>query len=115
MLTGEYHNGPLSVVIPFGVWGVAAFLWFLVAGARRLHSHYRNSDPEMVNINRFLFALFLVRIVFFIFLIGSLYSGLVEFVFLVGLGEALNMPQPVAQEAAEEEVEPVESLEGHTL
>ena len=31
-LAGDYHNGPLSVVIPFGIWGVIAFLWFASPG-----------------------------------------------------------------------------------
>ncbi|MEY4388074.1 MAG: hypothetical protein RLY20_3357 [Verrucomicrobiota bacterium] len=115
MLTGEYHNGPLSVVIPFGIWGVVAFLWFLTAGAMRLHWHYRNCDPDMVTINRVLFALFLARIAFFIFLIGSLYSGLVEFAFLAGLGEALNMRKPAAQESTEQTAESPELVESETL
>ena len=27
-LAGDYHNGPLSVIVPFGIPGVIAFLWF---------------------------------------------------------------------------------------
>src|SRR5262249_29909547 len=30
-LAGDYHNGPLSVIIPFGIWGAGGFVWFLVA------------------------------------------------------------------------------------
>ena len=28
-LAGDYHNGPLSVIIPFGIGGVIGFLWLL--------------------------------------------------------------------------------------
>ena len=31
-MAGDYHNGPLSVIIPFGVFGMFGFLWFLWAG-----------------------------------------------------------------------------------
>ncbi len=101
MLTGEYHNGPLSVLIPFGIWGALAFVWFLVASALRLRWHCRNCDPSMLNINRAFFVFFVVRSIFFVFLIGSLYSGLVEFVFLIGLAEAMNaQPKPDETEPA---------------
>jgi hypothetical protein len=30
-LAGDYHNGPLSVILTFGIWGVMAFAWFLIA------------------------------------------------------------------------------------
>ena len=28
-IAGDYHNGPLSVILPFGIWGVFAFLWLV--------------------------------------------------------------------------------------
>ena len=31
-LAGDYHSGPLSVIIPFGLWGVIGFLWLIGAG-----------------------------------------------------------------------------------
>jgi len=35
-LAGDYHNGPLSVIIPFGVFGVIAFVWFLLRASKGL-------------------------------------------------------------------------------
>jgi hypothetical protein len=32
MYAGDYHNGPLSILIPFGLFGMIAFLWLLGAG-----------------------------------------------------------------------------------
>ena len=32
MLSSEYHNGPLLVLLPFGIFGTLAFVWFLIAG-----------------------------------------------------------------------------------
>src|SRR6266567_920436 len=30
-LAGDYHNGPLSVIVSFGIFGVIGFVWFMVA------------------------------------------------------------------------------------
>jgi hypothetical protein len=37
IVTGDFHNGPLSLVLPFGLSGVIGFIWFLVAGGRVLY------------------------------------------------------------------------------
>ncbi|HPY31053.1 MAG TPA: O-antigen ligase family protein [Verrucomicrobiota bacterium] len=89
-VAGDYHNGPLSVVIPLGIWGLLAFAWFLVAGARVLYANYRYGNPGLRTINRFLFAYFLVRIFFFIAVFGSFYTEFSIFTGLVGFGLSLN-------------------------
>ena len=50
-LAGDYHNGPLSIVIPFGIWGVATFLWFLTAGLRVLYRNYKYGDESLRIVN----------------------------------------------------------------
>jgi hypothetical protein len=90
VLAGDYHNGPLSVVIPFGIYGLAAFIWFLGAGVRVLYRNYRHGDPELQRINTFLFASFVTHIVFFVFIYGAFYSDLYRFTGLLGLSVALN-------------------------
>jgi hypothetical protein len=99
-LAGDYHNGPLSVLIPFGIWGLAAFVWLLVAGTRFLYTNFRASPPELQRINAFLLALFLARIVFFLFVFGTLHGDLYQFVGILGLSVALNVsgqrPNPPA-------------------
>ena len=27
-VAGDYHNGPLTLIIPLGIWGVIGFVWF---------------------------------------------------------------------------------------
>jgi hypothetical protein len=113
VLAGEYHNGPLSVLIPFGLWGAVGFVWLLVAAALRLRWFCHYGDPGLMRINRALFAMFLTKIIFFLFFFGSFYSELVEFVVLIGLAECLNpatatpvepedVPVPDLRDAAEE-------------
>ena len=90
MVTGDYHNGPLSLIIPFGIWGVLAFGWFLVAAVRLLWRNYKYGDPEIVNINRFLFVAFVVQTVFFLTVFGAFYVDLAKFVGIVALSIAIN-------------------------
>jgi hypothetical protein len=88
--TGDYHNGPLSVVIPFGIYGVIAFAWLLIAGARFLYTVYRDGAAELRRVNALLLAMFLARILMFLFIFGSLYVELCQFTGILGLSVALN-------------------------
>jgi hypothetical protein len=90
ILAGDYHSGPLSVIIPLGIFGTLAFLWFLGAGTYVLHRNNKYGVPELRNINRFLFAYFVARILFFMFIFGSLYADLICFTSLLGLSVSLN-------------------------
>jgi len=101
-LAGDYHNGPLSVIIPFGIFGVIGFLWLIFASFRVLHRNYKFGDPLYKKANTFLFAYFIARTVAFFFMFGSLYSELVVFTGLVGLSISLNngVAKPVAAPAA---------------
>lgn len=100
-IAGDYHNGPLSVVIPFGLWGVLAFGWFLVAAGRTLYLNFLQSDTTLRLINMTLLACFLARVIFFAFIVGGLESDLAYFAGLVGLSISLNgvpRPRPAYQE-----------------
>jgi len=88
---GDYHNGPLSVVIPFGAAGLLAFAWLLIAGSRFLYSVCQTCAPELHRINTLLFALFLARILSFIFVFGSLSPELFYFTGILGFSVALNV------------------------
>ena len=88
---GDYHNGPLSVIIPFGAAGMLTFIWLMVAGARFLYSVYLKSPPELLLVNRFILALFLARVLFFFLIFGSLINELCSFTGLLGFSVALNL------------------------
>lgn len=90
VIAGDYHSGPLTLIIPFGIWGVLAFGWLLYAGTRYLYKVYQDCPMELKIINRFLLALFLVRIVFFLLVFGAFYQELFEFTGILGLSVALN-------------------------
>ena len=89
-LAGDYHNGPLSVVLPFGIWGVIIFLWFMAASLRVMHCNFRYGDPALRTINTFLWVDLLFLFGRFIFLGGGLANDMMRFIGPLGLSIAIN-------------------------
>jgi len=89
-IVGDYHNGLLSVILPFGIFGVLTFFWFVAAAGRVFYWNYRYGEASLKNINTFLFAFFLAKLIFFLVIFGSLYVDLPMFAGIVGLSISLN-------------------------
>jgi len=89
-LSEDFHSGPISTVIPFGIWGCLAMLWFLAAGTWALYRNYRYSDPALQRVNTFLLAAFIAETLFFLFAFGDLSSDMVKFTGLLGLSVSFN-------------------------
>lgn len=115
LATGDYHSGPLTLIIPLGIWGVIGFAWFLIVSLKYLYRQYRYGDPELKNINTFLLTYFVARLILYIFVFGGFYSDFCIFTGLVGFSVSLNgttVPQSSPAEAdlrAEELVPAVSS------
>jgi hypothetical protein len=90
MIAGDYHSGPLSVIIPFGVWGAIGFLWFLIASIRALHHNRLYGDESLKTINTFLLAYFVARTVLFFVVFGGFYADFGLFCGIIGLSLAIN-------------------------
>jgi hypothetical protein len=90
MLSGDYHNGPLSVLMPFGAFGAIAFLWMMVAGIKALQRNRLYGDPKLKLINDFFLAYFVTQCLFFFFVFGALNSQLSVFLGVLGLSVSLN-------------------------
>lgn len=114
-LAYDYHNGTLSVLIPFGIWGAIAFLWFLIASLRVMYCNFRYGDPALRTVNAFLFADFFVTFMLF-FIGGSLNSDIMKFGGLLGLSVAFNggvcrpAPQPAQADQSFPPAEPFPRL-----
>jgi hypothetical protein len=104
IVAGDYHNGPLSLVMPFGIWGVIAFGWFCVASLRYLYRNYKSGRPELRQLNTFLLTCFVGRLIFFLFVYGSFFSDLYYFTGLIGLSISLNGAEPVKETQPETEI-----------
>lgn len=102
-VVGDYHNGPLSVIIPFGIWGVLVFVWFMVAALRVLYHNYRYGDPELRVINTALFAALIGKFFMFWFVVGALATDMLYFAGILGLSVAFNggMARPALAPQAE--------------
>jgi hypothetical protein len=89
-LVGDYHNGPVSVIIPFGIFGAMSFVWLLIAAIRVLYQNCKFGDPACQHANTFLLAYFVAKAIFFFTIFGSLHSDLPQFLGLLGLSISLN-------------------------
>jgi hypothetical protein len=113
-LSSDFHNGPLSVVLPFGIWGVIAFLWLMLAGLRVMYCNFRHGDVSLRTSNTYLLASYLCLLFRFIFIFGALNSDMLMFACTIGFSIALNggvcrpAPQPV--QAREPVVHPAKIL-----
>jgi len=106
-LCGDYHSGPLTLIIPFGIFGVIAFTWFLVACFRYLIYQYRYGNPAFKTANTYLLVTFTVQLLVYLFLFGNFYSDLPAFVGIIGFSVSLNglperqVEEPVVADALE--------------
>lgn len=90
MISGNYHNGILTIIIPFGIWGMIGFLWFVGAGLWVLIRNYRYGDPDLYRYNTFLLAYYVARVCFYFTLYGQFDLDFMLFTGIVGLSVALN-------------------------
>jgi hypothetical protein len=90
IMAGTYHNGPLTVLIPFGIWGAVTWLWFLVASLRALYLNHRYGDESLQRVNTFLLAYFATKTIIFMTIYGDFRSEFASFIGIVGLSVALN-------------------------
>jgi O-antigen ligase len=90
LAVGDYHSGPLSVYVPFGMPGVLAFLVFIATGTVALWRNMKYGAEEVSTWNRFLFTVFVVKFMFFVVVFGSISSDLQIFTGTLGLSVALN-------------------------
>lgn len=110
MITSDYHNGILTLIIPLGIYGFVAFLAFCWGALRALYANFRYGDPELKQINTFLLALFATKVFWYFVPYGEFYLDLMTFTGIIGLSLTLNggvrkkalaaVPEPTVPEPA---------------
>jgi len=100
-ISSDYHNGPLSTLMPFGIWGGIGIIWLMAAC---LWVHYRNfkyGPPELKMVNTFLLAGGLGHCIGFFFIFGAFSDDVGSFAKMAGFCIALNngVCGPVSQPA----------------
>lgn len=114
LISGNYHNGILTLIIPFGIFGVLGFGWFCWASLRMLRHNYLYGRPEFKILNTFLLAAFCSRLLFYVVFYGQFDLDLMVFTGIAGLSVSLNngFANPEEwQEISEPETEAVEESE----
>ena len=90
LVSGNYHNGLLTLIIPFGLPGTVAFVAFICASWRVLRRNYLHGSPQLQRVNTFLIAYFTARLIFYTFFYGQFDIDLMIFTGVVGLSVSLN-------------------------
>ena len=90
LVSGDYHNGPLTLIIPLGIWGILAFAGFCWGSIRTLHRNFRYGDPALTKINTFLLSYFVAKLAFYLIFFGSFYQDLLTFIGITGVSIAVN-------------------------
>ena len=90
LMAQDYHNGPLSVLLPFGLWGALGWLWFLAASLRALFLNHLHGESSLQKINTFLLAFFIAKTILWFGVFGNFYTDFAEFTGLMGLSLSLN-------------------------
>ncbi len=70
-ISSDFHNGPLSALIPFGIWGAIGILWVMAACGYVLFSNYKYGDPTLLAFNTFMLASWIGYVIFFFFFFGA--------------------------------------------
>jgi hypothetical protein len=100
-LSADYHNGPLSVILPFGIWGALAFFWLIIAGMRVVYCNFRHGDESLRTFNTYFWVTYLYVFLRFLFVYGAMNDDMKFFASAIGFSIALNggvcrpAPQPV--------------------
>ena len=101
-VSGDYHSGPLSTLMPFGIWGAISYLWIALAGLFVTYRNYKYGDPDLKTINIFFFVLMLQGIFGFFVLFGAYSDDVGSYAKVIGFSIALNWgvrkpaPRPAA-------------------
>lgn len=90
LISGDYHNGILTIIIPFGIFGLLGFAWFCLAAIHVLVANYRFGDPAYKTVNTFLLAYFFGRLTFYVVFYGQFDLDMSLFTGIVGVSVALN-------------------------
>ncbi|HTB85067.1 MAG TPA: O-antigen ligase family protein [Candidatus Sulfotelmatobacter sp.] len=86
----DYHNGPLSTLMPFGIWGMISYLWLTAASLYILICNYRYGDEEIKTFNRFWLVMTIIGLFSYFFMFGAYCDNVGGIAKLTGFSVAFN-------------------------
>jgi O-Antigen ligase len=98
-ISGDYHSGPLSTLMPFGIWGAIGILWLQGATLFVLYRNWRYGDPGLQTMNLFFFVSTFTGAIAFYFIFGSFNDSVGDLAKVAGFSVAMNggLGRPVSQ------------------
>ena len=108
-ISGDYHNGPLSTLMPFGIWGAISFIWLSLAAMFVMFRNYKFGDAEIKPVNTFLMVLIIQQFIGFFFIFGAYSDAVGSLAKLTGLSIALNwgICRPTVQAVVNQRIKPL--------
>ena len=104
-ISSDFHNGPLSTLIPFGLWGGIGMIWLMAATIFCLYRNYRYGDAELQVFNAYMLACGFALMFNFFFIFGAFPNDVNGLARLAGLSIAMNWG--VARRPAQASVNPL--------
>lgn len=89
-ISSDFHNGPLSTLIPFGVWGAIGIVWLMSAALFILYRNYRFGDSTLQTFNIYMLAAGIVAVIAFFFIFGAFQDDVGNFAKMAGFSLAMN-------------------------
>jgi hypothetical protein len=89
-ISSDYHSGPLSTLMPFGIWGAISILSIMLAALRIQYRNFKYGDLELKTVNGFLLAATLWHAFGFFFVFGGYNNDVGDFAKYAGFSVALN-------------------------
>jgi O-antigen ligase len=89
-ISNDFHSGPLSTVVCFGIWGCISILAIMFAALYIVYHNFRYGDPGLRTINTLFLAMVIERIVYFFFIFGAYDNDVGWFAQFAGLSVAFN-------------------------
>ncbi len=89
--TLNYHNGPLSIIITLGAWGLLATFGFLYSLLKRHINLLKKewNSLELKNFHIAVLSFFISQVIIFLFIFGETNISLPRFLFLAALIESI--------------------------
>jgi hypothetical protein len=89
-LSNDYHSGPLTTLMGFGIWGAIGMIWLMGAALYVLYQNYKYGDPDLMAFNAFTLAGAVTAVIFFFFVVGGFASDIGNIAKTVGFSLAMN-------------------------
>lgn len=111
-ISGDYHNGPLSALMPFGIWGAISIVWVMLASLYIMVRNFRYGDPELKMFNAFAMVVCIQHCIGFFLIFGAYANDIGEFAKYAGFSIALNwgVCAPKAPAVAQPRIKPLPRL-----